>query len=107
MNSNDMDMRIKPAGASSPLTDNLRPTSDAAGKGEGESFGALLSGLVDRVDVLQKNADASIQGLVSGEETNIHNVAIKMEEAGVAFDLMMQVRNKLMEAYQEISKMQA
>jgi flagellar hook-basal body complex protein FliE len=76
------------------------------GGGEVASFGAVLNGLVDQVDALQKNADASIQGLVSGEETNVHNVAVKMEEASVAFDLMMQVRNKLVEAYQEISRMQ-
>ncbi len=75
------------------------PSSDA-------SFKDLLQGLVSQVDTLQKDADASIHGLVTGETTNIHDVTVKMEEAGVAFDLMMQVRNKLMEAYQELIKMQ-
>ena len=75
------------------------------GQGEG-TFKDLLKGLVDKVDSLQKDADASIKGLVSGEVTDVHNVAIKMEEAGVAFDLMVEIRNKLLEAYQEISKMQ-
>ncbi len=69
-------------------------------------FKDVLKNLVDKVDSLQKSADASIQGLVTGETTDLHNVAIKMEEAGVAFDLMMEIRNKLLEAYQEISKMQ-
>ncbi len=70
------------------------------------SFQDLLKGLVQQVDSLQKEADASIQGLATGETTDIHDVTMKMEEAGIAFDLMMQVRNKLVEAYQQIIKMQ-
>jgi flagellar hook-basal body complex protein FliE len=98
----NQNMRIEPA--NNIFGDSLHETSSSGG--EGDSFGKMLNGLVDQVDALQKNADASIHGLVSGDETNVHNVAIKMEEASVAFDLMMQVRNKLLEAYQEISKMQ-
>jgi flagellar hook-basal body complex protein FliE len=85
--------------AASARPDANGPTSDA-------SFQDLLQGLVSQVDTLQKDADASIQGLVTGETTNVHDVTVKMEEAGIAFDLMMQVRNKLMEAYQELIKMQ-
>ena len=89
----------------------LQPQSEAGSSPASEAademtFKDLLKGLVDKVDSLQKDADASIKGLVTGETTDIHNVAIKMEEASVAFDLMMEVRNKLLEAYQEISKMQ-
>jgi len=97
-------MRIDPE-SKDLFSESLRPSA-ASAEGSG-SFGSMLNGLVDQVDALQKNADASIQGLVSGEETNVHNVAIKMEEASVAFALMMQVRNKLLEAYQEISRMQS
>ena len=70
------------------------------------SFKDLLKDLVYSVDALQKEADASIKGLVLGEPVNVHDVTMKMEEAGVAFDLMMEVRNKLLEAYQEIIRMQ-
>ena len=70
-------------------------------------FKDVLRGLVDQVDSLQKEADASIEGLLSGETTSVHDVVVKMEEAGIAFDLMMQIRNKLLEAYQQILKMQA
>jgi len=69
-------------------------------------FKNILGGLIDEVDTLQKSADASIQGLVSGETKNIHDVTIKMEEAGVAFELMMEIRNKLVDAYQQVVKMQ-
>ena len=64
-------------------------------------------GLVDQVDSLQKDADSSIQGLVTGETTDIHDVTMKMEEAGIAFDLMMEIRNKLLNAYNTIIKIQA
>lgn len=71
------------------------------------SFKDLLKGIVDQVDSLQKDANASINGLVTGETTDIHDVTIKMEEAGVAFELMLEVRNKLVEAYQQLIKMQS
>ncbi len=86
-----------------PATQEIR----GGAAGAGPDFGDLLHGLVEEVDSLQKNADASIEGLVTGETTDIHDVTIKMEEAGIAFDLMMEIRNKLLEAYQQIIKIQA
>ncbi len=74
--------------------------------GKTGEFKNILGGLINEVDTLQKSADASIQGLVSGETKNLHDVTIKMEEAGVAFELMMEIRNKLVDAYQQIVKMQ-
>jgi len=81
-------------------------TDQTPGGSEDLSFKDLLKGLVDQVDSLQKDADVSIKGLVTGETTDIHDVTIKMEEAGIAFELMMQIRNKLVDAYQQIIKMQ-
>ena len=72
----------------SPLDDSLRIGVESSGlatqaarqggslKPDDLSFKDVLEGLVDKVDVLQKDADASIQGLVIGETTNIHDVAI-------------------------------
>jgi flagellar hook-basal body complex protein FliE len=74
---------------------------------QGADFQKLLRNLVDQVDTLQKDANTSIQGLATGETTNVHDVTIKMTEAGIAFDLMMQIRNKLLDAYQQILKMQS
>jgi flagellar hook-basal body complex protein FliE len=91
------DAGLKPVGTA-PIT---QPAVDQ----DGQSFKDVLQGLVTQVDSLQRDADSSIRGLISGQETDVHNVAIKMEEASVAFDLMMSVRNKLLEAYQEISRM--
>jgi flagellar hook-basal body complex protein FliE len=71
------------------------------------SFQSVLGNLVREVAGLQQDADRSIEGLVTGETTNIHDVTTRMTEAGIAFDLMMEVRNKLMDAYQQIMRMQA
>ncbi len=72
----------------------------------GQGFGELLTQLVEQVDGLQKGADASVADVVSGKVTDIHQVAVKVQEAGIAFDLMLGVRNRLMDAYQELVKMQ-
>lgn len=82
---------------------------DAASRresGDTPSFQSVLGDLVREVDGLQKDADRSIEGLVTGETQNIHDVTTRMAEAGIAFDLMMEVRNKLLDAYQQIMRMQ-
>lgn len=89
----------------------LRPMPGIAGRAvaapEGAGFGELLTNLVDKVDGLQKSADASVTDVVSGKVTDVHQIAVKVQEAGMAFDLMLGVRNRLMDAYQELIKMQA
>jgi flagellar hook-basal body complex protein FliE len=87
---------------------DLAPAPERAGQpAGGASFQDILEGMIDRVDSLQKDADASIQGLIAGDGVDIHNVAVKMNEAEVAFDLMMEVRNKLLDAYRDIIRMQS
>lgn len=73
---------------------------------EGKSFGEVLKGSLAEVDRLQKEADAAIESLASGEGGSVHETMIAMEQADVSFKLMMQVRNKIVEAYQEILRMQ-
>jgi flagellar hook-basal body complex protein FliE len=77
-----------------------------AGKGVMESFSHLLSQALGDVNQLHLNADADAQKLVSGDQVDVHQVMIGMEKANVAFGLTVQVRNKLIEAYQEVMRMQ-
>jgi flagellar hook-basal body complex protein FliE len=70
------------------------------------SFGGMLKSHLAEVNHLQKEADTSIQQLASGQNKDIHNTMVDMEKAGVAFQLTMQVRNKVLEAYQEVMRMQ-
>lgn len=71
-----------------------------------EGAGKFFSELVSKVNDLQTKSDASIQGLASGENKNLHEVMISMEKASVSFLFMSQVRNKAVEAYQEVMRMQ-
>ena len=87
----------------------LSPQSPALSGGAGnvaESFSRLLSQAMQDVNQVHQAADADANRLVSGEPVDIHQVMIGMEKANVAFGLTLQVRNKLVEAYQEIMRMQ-
>ena len=85
-----------------------RPVEGAADESTAgaPSFQTILGDLVREVNGLQEDASKSIEGLVTGETQNIHDVTTRMTEAGIAFDLMMEVRNKLLDAYQQILQMQ-
>lgn len=71
-----------------------------------KSFGEMLKSHLTEVNHLQTSADTAVRKLASGQDKDIHNTMIAMEKAGVAFQLTMQVRNKVLEAYQEIMRMQ-
>ena len=73
---------------------------------EGKSFGAFLEGSISEVNKLQQEADQAIQELAAGNEIDIHNTMISLEKAEVSFKLMMQVRNKIITAYEEVMRMQ-
>ncbi len=86
------------------------PTQPAAGAGAAPQnptvgFGKLMEDMIGKVSDLQNNADKSIQGLVTGEGKGLHEVMLAVEKASVSFQMMTQVRNKAVEAYQEIMRM--
>jgi flagellar hook-basal body complex protein FliE len=72
----------------------------------GESFADTLKKAVNTVDALQKDADVKMQELATGKSNNIHETMIAAEKADIALKLMVQVRNKIIDAYQEIMRMQ-
>ncbi|HLW87080.1 MAG TPA: flagellar hook-basal body complex protein FliE [Terriglobales bacterium] len=86
------------------------PTSPTAPAGmddnAGGGFGSVLHQAIDKVGELGNESDKQISELVQGNRQDIHNVMIAVEKADVAFQLMMQVRNKIVNAYQEVSKLQ-
>lgn len=73
---------------------------------QGQSFGDMLKSAVDEVNTLRQEADQAITTLASGKGENIHQTMIALEKANVSFQLMMQVRNKIVSAYEEIMRMQ-
>ena len=82
------------------------PSLDHAGGSAGESFASVLSNAVHSVDRLNDSAASQVSNLVQGGGGDINNVMIAVEKADVSFQLMMQVRNKIVNAYQDIEKMQ-
>jgi flagellar hook-basal body complex protein FliE len=70
-----------------------------------EGFGDLLGKMVGKVSEMQNNADQSIQSLATGESKGLHEVMLAVEKASISFQMLTQVRNKAVEAYQEIMRM--
>ncbi|MEW6771508.1 MAG: flagellar hook-basal body complex protein FliE [Bacillota bacterium] len=71
-----------------------------------ESFGEVLNRMVKEVNAAQVRADEAIKGFLSGEIKDLHQVVLATEEARLMLELAVQVRNKVVEAYQEIARMQ-
>ncbi len=86
-----------------PASKNLAPQAPEALKGK--DFRSILLDSLDEVNRLQKEADAGVQRLLTGESDNVAEVFAAVNKAGIAFDLLMEARNKLTDAYQEIQQM--
>lgn len=76
------------------------------GNGDHPGFSQLLKGAIEEVNRIQHEAGRLEDAVARGENINIHQAIIAGEKAGLSFQLMMKVRNKLLEAYQEIARMQ-
>ena len=70
------------------------------------AFGDILGDAINQVNSLQSQAGEEVQRVMTGETTDIHTAMIAVQQADVSFQMMMQVRNKLVSAYQEIMKLQ-
>src|SRR5580692_8091658 len=81
----------------------VSPNPGTAG---GAAFQSAFNDAVSKVESFGQNASSSINTFLSGEGEELHNVAIKTQEAEMSFDLFLQVRNKMVAAYQEVMKMQ-
>jgi flagellar hook-basal body complex protein FliE len=89
-----------------PNLDQLGSTA-TSGESEGDgNFGSVLSNAINQVEQLHGSAEQQVTGLLKGDRSDVHNVMIAVEKADIAFQLMMQVRNKIVSAYQEVSHMQ-
>ena len=76
------------------------------GAAPGASFGDLVSEGLRQVGNQLQTSQADLQRLATGDVENLHQIMIRMEEARLSFQLMLQVRNRLLESYQEVMRMQ-
>jgi len=100
MGSIDAIRGIGSAGAANPVRSIQKP-----GETAGPNFKETLSGFLKDVNSMQAQADVSVQKLAAGEITDVHQVMNAAEEAKVAFNMMMEMRNKVMTAYEEVMRM--
>lgn len=90
------------------LIEKLGTKQTEAAKGSeasGNSFSDLLSNVVNSVNDLQNDSAKAQEALLAGEPVELHEVMIKAEEAGIATDLLLEIRNKLVNAFDEIMRM--
>jgi flagellar hook-basal body complex protein FliE len=88
---------------------NSPALSDAAALSKtetGGNFENLLGNFANSVNAQQLAAGDTVNGLLSGKNVSLHQAMISMEEANVSFQMMVEVRNKLLDSYQEMMRMQ-
>ena len=78
----------------------------AQSTGGGGDFGQMLTNALEDLSRADANASDAITRLAQGEDIELHQVMLAMQEADVGFQLAVQVRNKIVEAYQEVMRMQ-
>ena len=93
---------IRALGSIDPRTAYLGQAQPAVGK----DFGAQLAAAIDGVNDMQVHRDGLVEQMVRGEQIEVHEVMTAAEEAQLSFNLMLEIRNKLLESYQEIMRMQ-
>jgi flagellar hook-basal body complex protein FliE len=95
-------------GMMSPITapSLALPASLPAISGEGAEFSQVLNRAIDRVEAARAGANTRIQSFLSGENVDLHEVAIATQQAELSLELFQQVRNKVVQAYQEVMRMQ-
>lgn len=98
MNSAVTSLRILPA--ETDLASLSAPPSSEPG------FRDVLHGAIEEIQQLEGQAQAKVAGVLEGNGADVHSALIAVEKADLSFQLMMQVRNKIVSAYEEISRMQ-
>jgi flagellar hook-basal body complex protein FliE len=81
-------------------------TGPAAKAGQSGEFQKVLAGTINEMEALNHSAADSVQKFLGGENEELHTTILKTQKAELAFELGLQVRNKVVDAYQEIMRMQ-
>jgi flagellar hook-basal body complex protein FliE len=90
----------------STLRPSLVPPDPSAAAPAGSPFADLLTDAVGQVNGLEQQAQAAVHGLMTGSGVDVHQAMIATEKADMAFELALAVRNKAVQAYQQVMGMQ-
>jgi flagellar hook-basal body complex protein FliE len=96
-----MPLSISPAGTSIAL-----PTAPTTGAKKESGFGSVLQDAMGQVGQLNEAASKSVESFLSGEGDDLHKTIMATQRAELAMELFLQVRNKVVQAYQEVMRMQ-
>ena len=97
-------MSVDPIGFIAPLREiSLEPLAQSAQRTD---FSSWLAHHLSETNALQVKSDRMLQGLAAGDLDNLHHVMIALEHAKLSLQLAVQMRNKLLEVYQELLRMQ-
>ena len=77
-----------------------------AGISAANAFGSVLSDAMNTVEGTRRNSELAISQFLTGEGGELHDVALAAQRAELAFDMFVQVRNKVVQAYQQVMQMQ-
>ena len=88
------------------MPDLGRISAGSGGAGQPGEFQSILSSTINNLESLNNNASDAVQKFLTGENEELHSTVLATQKAQLAFELGMQVRNKVVDAYQEIMKMQ-
>jgi flagellar hook-basal body complex protein FliE len=91
---------------SAATSDTPLQTSAPISSASGANFENMLGSFVNDVSQKQAAAGSAVSGLLSGQNVSLHQAMISMEEANVSFQMMVEVRNRLLDGYQELMRMQ-
>jgi flagellar hook-basal body complex protein FliE len=89
--------------SSLPSVDSIRPAGETRAGG---SFADIFAGAVRNVESYGRDASSSVERFLNGEGEELHNTVLATQRAEMSFDLFLQMRNKVVSAYQEIMRMQ-
>jgi flagellar hook-basal body complex protein FliE len=83
---------------------NVTGINSEQNKSQGSSFEKILVDSLKKVNNLQLDANNAVQQLALGQKENIHETMIAVEKASISFQMMMEIRNKIIDAYKQIEK---
>jgi flagellar hook-basal body complex protein FliE len=92
-----------------PLVGELAPIQGGSDiepgrTGAAPDFGGAMAAAIDRVDSLQRDVQTKVQELASGQPVALHDIMMSMGKSEIAFNLMLEVRNKLVDAWEKLSR---
>lgn len=96
----------KPLSAAIEMVRPLEPLAPAGKVSGGSEFENVLSGVIGDVKSARGEAERQLASWMNGEQTDIHQVATSIQKAELTFEMALEVRNKMMQAYQEVMRMQ-